>query len=294
MTNKKKKTFLLIFIAVLVVALIIGLYFALHSNGNTLNQTDNIDDNISESTTVPEKYNEYYDINNEFIGWVKIEGTAIDYPVAQCEDNSYYLTHNFNKEYEARGSIYMAFDCDPNLKSKNTVLHGHNWLDGTVFSELENYQDFEYYKKHPVIEFNTRTQMHKWKIISVFITSASESEDNGYVFNYVYPNMGGKNFEGYSNELKKRSLFNTGVDYNKNDSFLTLSTCTRSVDTSDKRADCRIVIVARMVRESENEAVDVSKATENQNPKYPQIWYTNKNIENPYKSDKQWYPYELE
>lgn len=289
--NKKKKPFLLILlIVVLVVCAATGLYFAVHANSHVSDNTNY----ISEGTTVPEKYNEYYNQNNDFVGWIKIEDTTIDYPVAQCEDNSYYLTHNFNKESEARGSIYMAFDCDPELKSKNTVLHGHNWLDDTVFSELEKYQDFDYYKKHPVIEYNTRTQMHKWKIVSVFITSASESEDNGYVFNYVYPNMGGENFEGYANELKKRSLFNTGVDYNENDRFLTLSTCTRSVDKNDKRADCRIVIVSRMVREDENAAVDVSNAYENANPKYPQIWYTNKGIENPYKSDEQWYPYELE
>lgn len=244
--------------------------------------------------TVPEKYSEYYEKNNDFVGWIKIDDTSIDYPVVQGEDNDFYLTHNFDREPEARGTIYMAFDCDPELKSKNTVIHGHNWLDGTVFSELAQYSDFEYYKKHPVIEFNTRTQMHKWKIIAVFITSADPNEDNDYVFNYVYPNMGGENFIAYSNELKKRTLFYTDVDYYMNDKFLTLSTCTREVDKGDQRADCRIAIVARMVRENESEKVDVSEAHVNENPKYPQIWYKNNGRENPYIADEQWYPYELE
>lgn len=247
-----------------------------------------------ETYTVPKEYSEYYEKNNDFVGWIKIEDTRIDYPVVQGEDNDYYLTHNFDKEPEARGSIYMAFDCDPELKSKNTVIHGHNWLDDTVFSELARYSDFEYYKKHPVIEFNTRTQMHKWKIVSVFITSADPAEDNDYVFNYVYPNMGGENFEAYSNELRKRTLFDTGVDYNEDDAFLTLSTCTRDADKDGKRADCRIAVVARMVRENEGEKVDVSKAFINENPKFPQIWYKNNGQENPYINDEQWYPYEIE
>ncbi|MCC8016213.1 MAG: class B sortase, partial [Clostridiales bacterium] len=190
-------------------------------------------------------------------------------------------------------TIFMAEDCSADLNYTNTVIHGHNWLDDTVFSELTQYSDFDYYKKHPVIEYDTRTQMHKWKIYAVFITSASESEDNGYIFNYVYPHLGAENFDGYINEINKRTLFKTGVDINKNDKTLTLSTCTREVDKGKERADCRIVIVARMVRNGESASVDTSEAVKNSNPKYPQIWYTNKGIENPYKDDPLWYPLDL-
>lgn len=288
--DKKKKSLLIVLpVIIIICALALAIFITKSYHNNDVNvNTSNI-----EIVTVPEKYNEYYEKNNDFVGWIKIDGTTIDYPVVQCDDNEYYLTHNFEKENEARGCIYMAYDCDPELKSKNTVIHGHNWLDDTVFSELAQYNDFEYYKKHPVIEFNTRTQMHKWKIVSVFITSADPAEDNDYVFNYVYPNMGGENFNKYSNELKKRTLFNTGVNYYMNDSFITLSTCTRDVDTDEKRADCRIAIVARMVRPNESEYVDVSSATKNENPKYPQIWYTNNGLENPYANDEKWYPYEI-
>lgn len=225
---------------------------------------------------MPAEYAEYYNKNNDFVGWIKIDGTEIDYPVVQGADNDYYLLHNFEKE--SRGTIFMAYDCDAELGSKNTVIHGHNWLDDSVFSPLVQYSDFEFYKKHPVIEFNTRNEMHKWKIIAVFITSADENEDNGYVFNYVYPNMGSENFKPYSEELKKRTLFDTGVDYNESDKFLTFSTCTREVDKGKKRADCRIVIVSRMVRENETAYVDTSKSIMNENPKYPQIWYNNKGL----------------
>ncbi len=288
--NKKEKSIIAVLVVILAAVLTTVFVFASKTGSDPPSQA--VPQSVGESTTVPQKYSEYYDKNNDFVGWIKIDDTSIDYPVVQCEDNDYYLTHNFDNEAEARGTIFMAYDCDKNLKSKNTVIHGHNWLDSTVFSELEEYADFEYYKAHPVVEYNTRTEMHKWKIISVFITSATESEDNDYVFNYVYPNMGGDNFSAYSSELKKRTLFDTGVEYNENDKFLTLSTCTRSVDKDNQRADCRIVIVSRMVRENENDDVDVSKASVNPNPKYPQIWYTNHGVDNPYKSDEKWYPYE--
>ena len=249
-------------------------------------------DHAEELTTVPAEYEEYYAKNNDFVGWIKIDGTTVDYPVLQAEDDSYYLHRNFEKEYEGRGSIYMASDCNAETLDTNTVIYGHNWLDTTMFSQLVKYSDFDFYKEHPVIEFNTRYEMHKWKIFAVFITTATASEDNGYVFNFVYPHMGGVNYEGYMAELQKRSLYDTGVDVNENDKFLTLSTCTREVDTDDYRADCRIVIVARMVRDGESASVDTSAATENVNPKYPQIWYDKYGLVNPYKDDALWYPKE--
>ena len=71
---------------------------------------------------------------------------------------------NFDKEKESRGTIFMDYTSDPNLGYMNTVIHGHNWLDDTVFSELPQYSDMDYYREHPVIEYNTRSEMHKWKI----------------------------------------------------------------------------------------------------------------------------------
>lgn len=287
--NKKKKIIITLFLVVITAA--VALCCININDGDYLPLGDKYDNKVH--ITVPEKYDEYYKKNNDFVGWIKIDGTTIDYPVVQSDDNDYYLTHNFDKENEARGCIFMAFDCDSQLKSKNTVIHGHNWLDDTVFSELAEYSSFSYYKKHPVIKFNSRTEMHKWKIISIFITSADPAEDNDYVFNYTYPNMCDDNFEKYSEELNKRTLFNTNIDYNENDQFLTLSTCTREVDKNGQRADSRIAIVARMLRPNENEFVDTSLATINENPKYPQIWYTNNNIDNPYINDEKWYPYEI-
>lgn len=245
-----------------------------------------------EETTVPAAYDTYYAQNSDFVGWITIAGTQVDYPVVQTTDNSYYLDHNFEKEYEGRGAIYMDKDCDAQSLDINTVIYGHNWLDTTMFSQLVQYSDFDFYKQHPVVEFNTRFEMHQWKIFSVFITTASASEDNGYVFNYIYPYMGGVNYAGYIDELQKRSLYDTGVDVNENDKFLTLSTCTREVDTADYRADCRIVIVARMVRAGESAFVDTSAAKENASPKYPQIWYDKYGLINPYKDDTHWYPKE--
>lgn len=289
----KKKIAAVILIVVLAVGLGAGYWYYNNSKENEKPTTTTQAAN-GEPITVPAEYNEYYQKNNDFVGWIKIDGTPVDYPVVQTDDNEYYLTHNFDKEYESRGCIYMDCDSSATLEYTNTVIYGHNWLDDTVFSPLVEYSDIDFYKEHPIVEYNTRTEMHKWKIFAVIITTASPSEDNGYVFNYIYPNVGGANFEGFMQEINKRTLFNTGVDVNSSDKILTLSTCTREVDTKDYRADCRIVILARMVRDGETATVDVSKVQKNPNPKYPQIWYDLKGLENPYKDDEKWYPYVTE
>lgn len=215
--SKKRKAITAVIVIVVLVAAAAAAYYIYNAVNSETSLTTNTTaaPTEGETTSVPAEYQEYYNRNNDFVGWIKIDGTEIDYPVVQADNNDYYLNHNFDKEKESRGTIFMDYTSDPNLGYMNTVIHGHNWLDDTVFSELPQYSDIDYYREHPVIEYNTRTEMHKWKIFAVFITTASADEDNGYVFNYVYPDMGGINFDGYMAETNKRTLYYTGVDVNE-------------------------------------------------------------------------------
>lgn len=246
------------------------------------------------STEKKSKYQSYIDKNSDFVGYIRIEKTAVDYPVVQGDDDVFYLTHNFEKQPEERGAIYMSSECDSSLKDFNTVLYGHNWLDTTMFSEVTKYESVDFYKEHPVINFDTAYDDMQWKIFAVFITNADENEDDGYIFNYIYPHLDGDNFSGYISEVNKRTLYKTGVDVSSNDKILTLSTCSRKMDTSDRRADARIVVVARLLRKGESAVVDTSKAEINPNPKYPQRYCDNMGIQNVYANDEKWYPVEAE
>ncbi|MGN1161734.1 MAG: class B sortase, partial [Candidatus Fimenecus sp.] len=181
----------------------------------------------------------------------------------------------------------------------NTILYGHNCYDTTMFSDLEKYEKIDFYKTAPVFEFNTLEKKYKWKIYGVFITSAAESEDNGYVFYYNTPNVDENDFEGFIEEVNKRRLYTTDVDINSDDRLMILSTCVRNLDLKNKagtttyRADGRIVILARAVRDGESADVNTEKAYVNENPKYPQLWYDKNGIQNPYKNEKGWYPQEV-
>lgn len=244
-----------------------------------------------EPAEVQPKYRAAFAENNDLVGWITVPNTAINHPVMQSGDNDFYLRHDFHKDYLRRGTIFMDYRNSLSELDKNTILYGHNYLDSTMFSDLEKYKDIEFYKTSPVIEFNTIYADHKWKVFAVFLTTASPELDNGYVFNYIYPSMTDENFADFVAEVSKRSLYHTDVEVLPTDKILTLSTCTRDMDLSRrKQEDARCVVMARMVRDGESEAVDTANARVNENPKYPQLWYDKFNLKNPYRDDEKWYP----
>ena len=100
---------------------------------------------------------------------------------------------------------------------------------------------------------------------------------------YNFIDVSPEKFESYIEEIDKRKLYTTGVDINANDKILTLSTCCYDFN------EARLVVVARLKRDGESVNVDVSKAIENPNPKYPQAWYNAfKKPVNPYAEDTRW------
>ena len=245
----------------------------------------------AEPAEVQPQYRAAYSENNDLVGWIVIPNTAINHPVVQATDNDYYMRRNFYKAYERRGSVFMDYRNSIDTFNKNTIIYGHNYLDSTMFSDLENYKDIEFYKTAPVIECNTIYKNYKWKVFAVFLTTASPELDNGYVFNYIYPFMTDENFAEFIAEVQKRSLYHTDVEVLPTDKILTLQTCTRDLDLSPrKQEDARCIVMARLVREGESETVDVAKAVQNENPKYPQLYYDKYKLENPYRNDEQWYP----
>ncbi len=300
MEKKNNAVIKKVIIAVVAVILVVGAVFLtkffIDKNNSGNGDIDNSSNSEITETTEPEEkpdYSEYVAINPETVGFITIPGTNVNFPVVQGPDDKRYLTMNFEKESDYRGAIYMSCNNNPTDLDTNTVIYGHNSYDDKVFSDVAKYEDIEFYKEHPVIEFNTLEKYYKWKIYAVIITNQQKEDDNGYIFNFIYPHMEGPNFSGYIEELNKRTLYYTGVDIKEGDKILTLSTCCRALDLSGYRAPISLVVVARAVRPGEDPTVDTSKAYINENPKYPQLYYKKHGIENPFKNDVRWYPVEV-
>ena len=179
-------------------------------------------------------------INSDVIGWIKIDGTNIDYPIMQNGD--YYLHKDIYKNYSSHGTPYLAFYCDVK-KSDNLIIFGHHMKDNTMFSQLEKYKNYNFFLNHKYIKFYTiedgRTIENTYEVMIAFKTIAYS--DAGFRY-YSYTDF--QNYEDYEEFVKNcRNLefYYTGVVGTHQDKYITLSTC----EYSQKNG--RMVVVAKKV-----------------------------------------------
>ncbi len=229
------------------------------------------------------KYARLYATNKEFVGYLEAKGVNISLPIVQAQNDSKYLNKNFYGNSTKYGCPFVTHVNNIVELDQNTIIFGHHMNNGTIFGALDAYKKIDGFKAAPVITFNTLYKDYSWKVIAAFVTNAYEKDDNGYVFRYYFTSLSTQDrFAAYLNELSQRSLYDTGVDVLPTDKLLTLSTC------SHEFTDARFVVVARLVRPGESTDVDVSKATVNPSPRYPQAFYDKKKLDNPYANASRW------
>ena len=233
------------------------------------------------------KYAKLYGTNRDFVGYLSAPGVELNLPVVQTDDDETYLKKNFYGKNTKYGCPFVThlntIGSTRESLDTNTVIFGHYMKDGSVFGNLFRYKTIDGFKSAPVIEFNTLYHDYQWKIIAAFITNADAKDDNDYVFKYYFTNLSTRDrYAAFLSELSQRSIYDTGVDVLPDDKILTLSTCSYEFENA------RFVVVARLVRFGESPEVDVSKATVNPNPRYPQAYYDKKKQNNPYKDASRW------
>jgi len=161
-------------------------------------------------------------INSDIVGWIKINGTQVDYPIVQGKDNSYYLNHSSNKNYNALGSIFMDYKSNENFKDFNTFIYGHNTKNGSMFGEIKKYMDVNFYKKHPFFFLYTPSQIYKVEVFSVYV---DEATSNSYNQSFITED----DFNQYIQLIINKSVYktNANLDYKK-DKIITLYSCSHN------------------------------------------------------------------
>jgi len=95
------------------------------------------------------------EINPDFVGWIAIEGTAIDYPVVRGADNEVYLKRSFSKRRSSSGAIFMDYRCEQGFSGPACMIYGHNMRDGAMFAPLVRYLKPAFLEAHPEIFVST-------------------------------------------------------------------------------------------------------------------------------------------
>ena len=114
-------------------------------------------------------------INDDYMFWINVKGTNIDYPVVQGEDNDFYLNHGFNKEYLSSGSIFLDYRNNFN-DDFNSVIYGHHMRNRTMFGELMKFKEEEFFKNNKDITITTKDKTYDYEIFAVGVFEA----DFGY------------------------------------------------------------------------------------------------------------------
>ena len=187
--------------------------------------------------TAFEKYRAVYEQNSDFVGWISIDGTNIDYPVMQTIDNpNYYLKRGFNKQYSSYGVPYVQENCDLEL-SDNCVIYGHHMNNGSMFADLCKYADEDFYRAHKTIRFDTLAGFGEYEIVAAFKTVAYSEQ--GFKYYHFTRADSAEDFDAYIAKCKGLSFYDTGVSAEYGDKLITLSTCEYS------RTNSRMVVVAK-------------------------------------------------
>lgn len=208
--------------------------------GDLKNETSNISTENKVNTANSYNLENVSKINSDVIGWIKINGTNINYPIMQNGD--YYLRRNIYKNYSSHGTPYLAEYC--NLRtSDNLIIYGHHMNDNSMFSNLVNYKNYSYYKNHKYIYFYTlkdgQTIENTYEIVIAFKTIAYS--DNGFKY-YNYTNFyDEEEFNSFVEKCRNLEFYNTGSNLKYGDKLITLSTC----EYSQKNG--RMVIVAKKI-----------------------------------------------
>ena len=197
-----------------------------------------------------------YELNDDTIGWLTIDDTNIDYPVMQSmEDEEYYLERGFDKEYNSNGCLIMDTDsvvgsgtkdndyADGTLPSTNLIIHGHHMKNGEMFGNLDKYKDVKYFKDHRTIEFSSLYENREYEICAVFLSQVYlKTQTDVFKFYNFFQADTEEEFNDFYDNIKKLSLYDTGVTAKYGDEFITLSVCAYHVENG------RLVVVGKRIK----------------------------------------------
>lgn len=172
--------------------------------------------------------------NPDVVGWLKVNGTNINYPFVQSSDNDYYLTHSFNKSYNGAGWVFLDYR-NNGTNNKNTIIYAHGRSNKTMFGTLKNVLNNGWLNNtnNYVIKISTETENSLWQIFSVYrIPTTSD---------YLQTNFNDETeYQNFLDMIKDRSIHNFNTNVASTNNILTLSTC---YNNSDK-----MVVHAKLIK----------------------------------------------
>lgn len=230
--KNKKKILINIMQLILIIIVIYSLFKIIEWNNNN-KQSKKIMKDISNAIVVDTKsdsnlpaddysinFEALNEANSDTVGFLKVNGTDVAYPVVKGSNNDFYLNHSFDKTSNSAGWIFADYRNKLDGTDKNIIIYGHNRRDGSMFYTLKNvlYKDWYEKEENLKVKFITETEDSVYQVFSIYQIEAEEY--------YTKTNFkSNEEYEKFLNTLVKRSINNFNINISAEDSILTLSTC---------------------------------------------------------------------
>ena len=169
-------------------------------------------------------------INSQVVAWITIPGADISYPVVQGKDDEYYLRHNFRKDEDLFGCIFLEHNNRKDLTGSHSIIYGHNIEGNMMFANLNRYEQQEFLKSCPEIEILTPKRKFLYKIFSV-----EQAASQSAAFEYGYE-LSSPAYKLQLTELKNNSMYDTGIEPEESVPIITLVTCNSHLDKEIRMA----------------------------------------------------------
>ncbi|MCL2392649.1 MAG: class B sortase [Oscillospiraceae bacterium] len=206
-------------------------------NSNDEHEGSSLGASVEEEQEPWEPYADFDELSERFpgiIGWIKLDGTAINYPIMQWTDNYYFLGHLPDGTRHRSGSIFMDYRNTRDFSDKNTILYGHESRTDDMFGALKHFRNQEFYDAHQIIYIHTPLSDYQLVIFTAYLV------DSGV----EVPRMDfrdDEHFADYIRDIRGRSFFSSGVEVSVEDRIVTLATCAYDF------VNARLVVVGKLV-----------------------------------------------
>lgn len=189
------------------------------------------------------EYQAIYQENQDFVGWLTIPDTIVDYPVMQSKnDSEYYLDHTFSGEEDKNGTLFIDNRNNIEERSTNIIIYGHNMRSNAMFGSLKKYLDEDYWQNHKTILFDTIYEKGTYEVTAVCLGKVEYQDENVFRY-YDFLNADSKeDFEAFQKNVEESAVLADENPVEYGDELLTLSTCNQYVENG------RLYIVARKLK----------------------------------------------
>lgn len=175
-------------------------------------------------------------VNADIVGWLALDGTRIDYPFVQAQDNDAYLRRDINGQKAQAGTLFLDYECENNLQGFSSIIYGHNMKNGSMFADLKSYDDPNGWNQNQTGWLFLPHATYKLEIFAYLIVQS----DDSMVYNTSFETE--QDRQALLDYLAQNALRYRDLSLTTQDRLLILSTCAHDYK------QIRTIVAARLIR----------------------------------------------